>query len=947
MEDLLTSHNSKKQLKFILVEGPPGIGKSTFAWELCRKWDEIKSLNCYHAVVLLRLREKWVLNATPLSDLFRYPHDPEFSKRIADDLHESHGCNLLLVLDGFDEVSHCFHNESVVKYILCRQLLPECTLVLTTRPSAMHILQGLFQPQIDKHVEIIGFTEKERMTYITECFSKEPEYQVKFLKYILRLPHIQSMMYVPLNCAIIAQVYYESQSSHHLAVPKTRTELYKALTHCILVRYIKSKKESSCDVVSMFPEGLNDEDFKKFKILAKFAFESYHKEEPSMVTFFKEDIPDEFTHFGFMNECCEMYASKGIEQTFSFLHLSIQEYLAAWYLANGYGIDFQVAYHRLALGIKPTSVCKGFSELEEVELKFFEPLKDSLVEPAIFLAGITGWKNCSEDGRNHWEEYLSQDTQHLLHPSVILRSLYEAQNPAITSHYFSAGSSDSSSNEVAIGELSQLHFSGIHKSSTLYDCYALSYCIAHFSNQFTLSLAICTDEDIRLLDMFLQGLGDHCKCAIPAVRCLRLLLLIEPLDESDKLLHWILKTKFITEVKELKIEFTNISNHLVNDFLKWFVKLESLQINIDSLPSWNWVSALESLNELRVLHISGFRECIHPPSDMVGILTQRKLSRFLLDIKLPPVKMYDICSKTDVLINSLITSPTFNNLIEVQLPNISRETMSGIHTTLLHCPSLESLTLKRTNLGYEGVLYLCSALIKNRSLKHLVIDDLHLPPTRFSFGNIIFSSFLKIKEVTLARKTTCTEFLMKLNNIVKQNNTLETMNIKSGLFQPITAGEDGEYCQWTGHGPLQQFNMATVASGVCPQLKKSFSLSDLVIQPQANLYWDRKLDEAEFGCCYVPEEEQKNVNQLSMREHGIVSFTSPESRVLQSFSDLDPRIRECLGISNLVPYVIKIVETFRAMQILKNIKEYAIIESSAAQSQGMQLAQLLFYTWQT
>ena len=322
--------------------------------------------------------------------------------------------------------------------------------------------------------------------------------------------------------------------------------------------------------MSMLPEGLNDEDVKNFKILAKFAFESYHKGETRMVTFFKEDIPNECTHFGFMNECCEMYASKGIERTFSFLHLSLQEYLAAWYLANGYGIDFQVAYHGLALNIKTTSVCKGLSEVEEVQLKSFEPLKDSLVEPAIFLAGITGWKSCSEDGRNHWEEYLGQDTSHLLNTSVILRSLYEAQNTAITSHYFSAGSSYSCSSDVEIGEFFQVHFSGIRKSSTLYDCYALSYCLVHFSDQYTLSLAIC-DEDFRLLDMFLQGLGNHCKYTIPSLRYLRVLVQIDPLDESDKLLHWILKTMFLTEVKELKIEFRNISNLLVPDFLKWFV----------------------------------------------------------------------------------------------------------------------------------------------------------------------------------------------------------------------------------------------------------------------------------------------------------------------------------------------------------------------------------------
>ena len=84
-----SAEGSKKPVRFILVEGPPGIGKSTFAWEVCRRWDEIESLRDYHTVVLLKLREKWVLNATSLSDLFRYPSDPDLRKCIAIELDEN------------------------------------------------------------------------------------------------------------------------------------------------------------------------------------------------------------------------------------------------------------------------------------------------------------------------------------------------------------------------------------------------------------------------------------------------------------------------------------------------------------------------------------------------------------------------------------------------------------------------------------------------------------------------------------------------------------------------------------------------------------------------------------------------------------------------------------------------------------------------------------------
>ena len=243
-----------------------------------------------------------------------------------------------------------FHKNSVIKSVLCRQLFPNCTIILTTRPSAKLTLEIVCQPQVDKHVEIVGFTDEERVRYITEVFRREPELQVNFLKYMFHVPHIKSMMYIPLNCAIIAQVYYESQqSSHHLAIPRTRTQLYKVLAHCLLLRYMKGKESNKFEYTCMLPEGINKENMYNFKVLAKFAFFSFHKCEPTKVTFFKEDIPEGLVHLGFMNESTEMYAGKGVEHTFSFLHLSLQEYLAAWHLAHSFSTEFQMVYHKLAV----------------------------------------------------------------------------------------------------------------------------------------------------------------------------------------------------------------------------------------------------------------------------------------------------------------------------------------------------------------------------------------------------------------------------------------------------------------------------------------------------------------------------------------------------------------------------------------------------------------------
>ena len=78
MKDILKpNHNPKACELFpvtqLLIEGAPGIGKSTFAWEICRKWGQHQLFNEYSLVVLLRFRDKRVQEAKSVSDLFYYP----------------------------------------------------------------------------------------------------------------------------------------------------------------------------------------------------------------------------------------------------------------------------------------------------------------------------------------------------------------------------------------------------------------------------------------------------------------------------------------------------------------------------------------------------------------------------------------------------------------------------------------------------------------------------------------------------------------------------------------------------------------------------------------------------------------------------------------------------------------------------------------------------------
>ena len=1159
-----TTESSKKPVRFILVEGPPGIGKSTFAWEVCRRWNDIESIKDYHTVVLLKLRERWVLNATSLSDLFRYPSRPDFSNSIAEEILESQGKGLFFVLDGFDEVSHSFHENSVIRSILCRQLLPECTIILTTRPVASCKLISICQPQVDKHIEIVGFTEEERVRYITEVFSKEPELQVNFLKYMFLVPHIKSMMYIPLNCAIIAQVYYESQSSHHLAIPRTRTQLYKALTHSLLVRHMKMTKGNDYECASVLPEGLDQRSMQIFKMLAKFAFENYHEcsdDNERKVTFFKQDIPEGLVHFGFMNESTEMYASKGVERTFSFLHLSLQEYLAAWHLANGCSIGFQVAYHRLAVDppameevflpehlsmispdhssmFLPEKYYNGIIQEEKVLISSIGQQGITLKEPALFLAGITGFRCQSEDNSNLWENYLL-DTAIVRYPHVLLQSLYEAQNPTIIPHYFAAESVPVSRVVFSIGYTVYLSESEYNiPIFDPYDCYALSYCLAYSQHQLTLYLVIGGGDHkyISLMEALVTGLNDHCQSTTPKLKLLSVIIQDDSSEVVKKSLLWLMKAKFLTEPETMNFQLETLNENGVI-FLKSLVNIRAFLISVRSLTSWEWLPILKSLTSLNRLNIASRGECSSPPpTDVLCWLIEHRLTEIALDITLPSNTNYDlvvnpvirsvlnsnqnitamllpnishvtmagireillhcsslvtlqlkktrlcyngilyVCSSLrnnttlrhlmiqddprlppssdsaveqasmpgkitckqfllelsdilkdnttleQVMIQSLFFLPVyadgdmkcyqwtkpgplqqFNELADtalanfqapshsipviiyyerfmsqeqsfssgilvsskpsllnfnltkavldiefpptalampdisnsiavsvdlvlkfivnystftkVVLDNISRETMAGVCSIILHCSSLTTLELKRTTLGYNGILYICSALRQNTMLTRLVIyDDLQLPLSRtrrlLKVDNKIIS-FSSMERFPMPDKTTCTDFLLKLNNILKSNGTLKEIKIKSGLFLPLSEGEGGQYCQWTGLGPLQQFNLGAVASGISPILRRSFSSSD-VTHHQTTLFWNRQ-----FFTSMKPHnvffKEFFSKRMLKRKLFPLFSFTAPDTDILQSFSSLDPRLKECLEIADLHQYVKRLRETYWGM----------------------------------
>ena len=101
LEHILNPRENGTPVQLVLLEGLPGIGKSTLAWELCHKWEELESVKQYDLVVLVRLREKKAQEARCLEDLLPCDSTTDIKELLA---AIGRGKGVLIVCDGFDEL---------------------------------------------------------------------------------------------------------------------------------------------------------------------------------------------------------------------------------------------------------------------------------------------------------------------------------------------------------------------------------------------------------------------------------------------------------------------------------------------------------------------------------------------------------------------------------------------------------------------------------------------------------------------------------------------------------------------------------------------------------------------------------------------------------------------------------------------------------------------------
>ena len=445
----------------ILVQGAPGVGKTTLAWELCRQWDNGTLFPEYSLVVLLKMRDRSIQKATDISDLFKHP-DPELRTAVCKDVLERNGKSVLILLEGYDELPPDLQERSIFSALIEGKELPKATILVTSRTSSSDIVYMKCKTTKFQHIEVVGFTGEQIESYIKNTVADEKVLEA-FRHYLKKYPHIHGLMYIPLNSGIILDVFISSSDDED--PPTTQTELYTVLTKTILCRYLSSHpvhgKQRWC--LSEFSD-LPADVHSNFLQLCEIAYTGILS---NRLIF--SDIPADQETLGLMQSVPELYESKAtIAVSHNFLHLTLQEFLSAIYISG----FFQHVF------VKTLKNMFGKKHLTVV-LRFLAGLTKLAPQKGSFTSKARAFFSKSPI---QCIKLLQRDALGFIDT---IHWLFEAQEKKLLSQVLRRNIQDRNLSSQFLSP---------------FDCYALGYCIANSQCPWKLNLKICsiTEEGMSM-----------------------------------------------------------------------------------------------------------------------------------------------------------------------------------------------------------------------------------------------------------------------------------------------------------------------------------------------------------------------------------------------------------------------------------------------------------------
>uniref|UniRef100_A0A672Z0N1 NACHT domain-containing protein n=1 Tax=Sphaeramia orbicularis TaxID=375764 RepID=A0A672Z0N1_9TELE len=312
-----TPPDRDQPIRTVLTKGVAGIGKTVLTQKFSLDWAEDKANQDIHFIFPFTFRELNVLKQKKFSLVELVQHF--FTETTEAGIWIFEDLQVVLILDGLDELDVLLMN------LIRGNLLPSARLWITTRPAAANQIPAQC---VDMVTEVRGFTDPQKEEYFRKRFTDEEQTNT-IISHIKTSRSVHIMCHIPVFCWITATVLEDVlKTTDRRQLPKTLTDMY---IHFLVVQ--AKLKNIKYDGRSEIDPHWSPETRKMIESLGKLAFEQLKKGNlifyESDLTECGIDISSASVYSGVFTEVFREERGLYQDKRFCFIHLSVQEFLAA------------------------------------------------------------------------------------------------------------------------------------------------------------------------------------------------------------------------------------------------------------------------------------------------------------------------------------------------------------------------------------------------------------------------------------------------------------------------------------------------------------------------------------------------------------------------------------------------------------------------------------------
>ena len=445
----------------LLFEGRPGSGKTSLMVKISCDWGRELILKS-KLVLLVRLRNLSKAGEIYLNDLLRVAcpaFTPDDVQGLSSFIEGRLGEGVVFLLDGFDEYAPGASNENYISKLILKMVYSQSIVILSSRPAAAQ----RFRHRTTLWVEVVGFMKEQVLQYINCYFEDNKEKSSSLIQHLKEHHNLMNLCYLPLHCAMLVYLYKKDA-----ILPETETEFYRDFSLSLIFRdHVRDSKLQPVPKLKSF-DCLSDNKKEALIRVCKLAFEAtvtrrqvFEESEVHGICF-KDSSENTSESLGLV-VVDRYFAKSGVDETYTFLHLTLQEYLAALFVS------------RLRESEQVSTMATLFSH-------------QHLFVTSRFLFGILDYSK--ENTKKLFKQMLGATKDHLLHHIQC----------ACESH------SASACTDVVNYHDKHLSFQNVNNSS---DIFYITYVLKTFEfDAIKLSFSIC-NFDINDAVSLLQGVGDR------------------------------------------------------------------------------------------------------------------------------------------------------------------------------------------------------------------------------------------------------------------------------------------------------------------------------------------------------------------------------------------------------------------------------------------------------